>query len=155
MDKPRPEMFNCLLAKLPNDLIIEIALFEGRILRAYLRDYVAQVYSRVYKNYFGYRFTLKIICGGSVGNDRMAALPFYTAWSTMIRLRHPEFVKQRKPRSHMRPYVGIVPETRLIEQRLKIEKSLDHFFAKTEKPRCKTETSRFRNIYMGPYLNRD
>ena len=131
-------MFLSLLDKLPRELIIEIALFEGRVLRAYLRDYVCQLYARVYKNYFGYRYTLKVICGG--GTDpgyqfNRSALPFYTAWSTMWRRAHPESVKKRKPRSHMRPFVGIVPPKRLVEERKKIEKRLSRYFRpQTENP---------------------
>ena len=124
-------MFLSLLDKLPRELIIEIALFEGRVLRAYLRDYVCQLYARVYKNYFGYRYTLKVICGGVTDPGyqfNRSALPFYTAWSTMWRRAHPESVKKRKPRSHMRPFVGIVPQKRLVEERKKIEKSLSRYF---------------------------
>ena len=136
------------LDTLPRDIIIEIALFEGRILRAYLRDYVCQLYARVYKNYFGYKFTLKAICGGVTDPnnkfDRMSAPPFYTAWSTMWRRRHPECVKQRIPRSHMRPYVGIVPQTRLVEERKRIEKRLERFF----KPQ--TETFQGDDLLLRP-----
>ena len=131
-------MFLFLLDKLPRDLIIEIALFEGRILRAYLSDYVCQLYARVYKDYFGYKYTLKVICGGM--NDpgyrfNRSALPFYTAWSTVWRRAHPECVKKRKPRSHMRPYVGIVPQKRLVEERKRIESRLSRYFKpQTENP---------------------
>ena len=46
-----------LLEKLPACIVAEIALFEGRVLHAYLRNYVSQIYARVYKRYFGYRYT--------------------------------------------------------------------------------------------------
>ena len=130
-------MFLFLLDKLPRDLIIEIALFEGRILRAYLRDYVCQLYARVYKNRFGYKYTLKVVCAdlSGLGFDSMSALPFYTAWSTVWRRAHPECVKKRKPRSHMRPYVGIVPQKRLVEERKRIESRLSRYFKpQTENP---------------------
>ena len=139
-------MFLFLLDKLPRDLIIEIALFEGRILRAYLSDYVCQLYARVYKNYFGYKYTLKVVCAdlSRLGDqfDSMSALPFYTAWSTVWRRVHPECVKKRKPRSHMRPYVGIVPQKRLVEERKKIEKRLSRYF----KPQ--TENRGFRGMIL-------
>ena len=122
-------MLDFLAGTLPQEIITEIALFEGRVFRAYLRDYVSQVYSRVYKKYFGYRYTLRIITGQIIrGVDRMGSLPFYTAWSTMIRIRYPEFLKKRKPRKHMRPYVGVVPAKRLERERVKIEVSLERYF---------------------------
>ena len=134
-------MLGFLLAKIPAELVCEIALFEGRIFRAYLRDYICEVYARVYKYYFGYRYTLRVICGtqwkryryadwaGSTNrHDQMASLPFYTAWSTMIRQVRPEVVKQRKCRFHMRPYVGIIPPARLNRERVNIEKEMAHFF---------------------------
>ena len=130
-------MFLFLLDKLPRDLIIEIALFEGRILRAYLRDYVCQLYARVYKNHFGDKYTLKVVCAdlSGLGFASMSALPFYTAWSTVWRRVHPECVKKRKPRSHMRPYVGIVPQKRLVEERKRIESRLSRYFKpQTENP---------------------
>ena len=118
-----------LLDRLPKELISEIALFEGRILRAYLRDYISEIYTQVYKNYFGYRHTLTFICGRvTPGNDRMMSLPFYTAWSAMMRSRHPEFLKKRKPRKHMKTYVGIVPMKRLVQERLVIEANLSRYF---------------------------
>ena len=139
-------MFLFLLDKLPRDIIIEIALFEGRILRAYLSDYVCQLYARVYKDYFGYKYTLKVVCAdlSRLGDqfDSMSVLPFYTAWSTVWRRVHPECVKKRKPRSHMRPYVGIVPEKRLVEERKKIEKRLSRYF----KPQ--TENRGFRGMIL-------
>ena len=54
-------MLHFLQADLPKEIVELIALFEGRVLVAYLRDYVSQVYSRVYKSYFGYKFSLKYI----------------------------------------------------------------------------------------------
>lgn len=123
-------MLQFLFEKLPRELVVEIALFDGRIFRAYLRDYISEIYARVYKQFFGHRYSLKVICGLITPEvDQMAALPFYTAWSTMIRKRDPSFVKQRKPRSNMRPYVGIISKQRLIRERRKIEKALAHFFA--------------------------
>ena len=130
-----PAMLHFLLEKLPAEIVTEIALFEGRILRAYLRDYLSQLYVNVYKRYFGYRYTLRTICGGlnhvTPKNipvpDTMGSLPFYTTWSTAIRLSHPEFVKSRKSRKHMRDYVGLVPEQALIRARLDIEQELAHY----------------------------
>ena len=120
-------MLQFLLAKLPAELVCEIALFEGRIVRAYLRDYICQVYARVYQKYFGYRYTLRVVCGEYL-RDSMGSLPFYAAWSTMMRKTRPGILKTRKPRAHMRPYVGIIPGKRLIRERDKIEESLAHFF---------------------------
>ena len=42
----------------------------------------------------------------------------------MIRQARPEVVKKRKPRSHMRPYAGIIPPVRLNRERVKIEKEM-------------------------------
>jgi len=142
-------MFLFLLDKLPREIVIEIALFEGRITRAYLRDYVCQLYARVYKNYFGYKYTLKVICGGVTDPDnrfdRMSALPFYTAWSTVWRRVHPECVKRRKPRSYMRPFGKLVPQKRLIEERIRIEKRLERFFRPI---RRHTENGAFRGMII-------
>ena len=57
-------MLHFLLEKIPACIVAEIALFEGRVLRAYLRDYLCQIYVKVYKRYFGHRYTLRTICGG-------------------------------------------------------------------------------------------
>ena len=97
-------MFDFLLTSLPRELVIEIVLFEGRVMRAYLRDYVSQVYTRHYKAYFGYKHCLKYITGGYSCRDNMASLPYYAAWSTLIREKHPHFVKARLPHKHMRPF---------------------------------------------------
>ena len=133
-------MLQFLLANVPACIVAEIALFEGRVLRAYLRDYVCQVYAHVYKRYFGYRYTLRTLCGGqnfeswaekrplySAVRDTMGSLPFYVTWSTAIRLAHPEFVKSRVPRRHMRPYVGLVPTKRLTRERTRIEVQMAHY----------------------------
>ena len=79
--------------RLPASLICEIALFDGRIFRAYLRGYISEVYSTVYKTYFGARHSLKFITGGFHGCDLLASLPFYAAWSTKIRIRGPQAQK--------------------------------------------------------------
>ncbi len=81
--------------RLPASLICEIALFDGRIFRAYLRGYIREVYSNVYKTYFGARHSLKFITGGFHGCDLLASVPFYAAWSTKIRIKYPEVLKLR------------------------------------------------------------
>ena len=146
-------MFLFLLDKLPRDLIIEIALFEGRALRAYLRDYLSQIYVNVYKRYFGHRYTLRTICGGlnyetwvEKGNrnpvpDTMGSLPFYCTWSMAIRQIHPEFVKERVPRKHMRPYLGLVPIKCLIRERYALASQLAHYMTYTG---CKMSKLDFR-----------
>jgi hypothetical protein len=123
----RKDMLQFLEATLPKEIICEIALFDGRILRAYLRDYVSEIYARVYKRYFGYRYTLKFICG-TIYPDRMAALPFYSAWGTSMRKKHPEIVKPKPQKKFMRPYRGIIPTKVLRRERLKVEDNLAHFF---------------------------
>ena len=122
-------MLHFLLAKIPAELVCEIALFEGRIFRAHLREYISEMYAHEYQSYFGYRYTLRFLCGGHTPQiDKMSSLPFYAAWSTRRRKEHPKVVKQRKPRSHMRPYVGIIPAKRLAQERVKVEAGLAHFF---------------------------
>ena len=44
--------------RLPACVCAEIALFDGRVFRAYLREYISEVYSPVYKRYFGHRHSL-------------------------------------------------------------------------------------------------
>ena len=147
-------MLHFLLEKLPAEIVAEIALFEGRVLRAYLRDYLCQVYVKVYKRYFGHRYTLRTICGGinyetwaekqplySATHDTMGSLPFYCTWSMAIRQIHPEFVKERVPRKHMRPYVGLVPEQSLIRERYKLANELAHYMTYTG---CKMSKIDFR-----------
>ena len=68
--------------RLPASLLAEIALFDGRVFRAYLREYISEVYSPVYKRYFGQRHSLKYVTGGFHSCDLLASLPFYAAWST-------------------------------------------------------------------------
>ena len=115
-------MLALLKNRLPKEIISLILLFEGRITRAYLREYISQVYSGVFQSYFGRRHSLKYICGSNdVRFDRMAGLPFYSAWSSIIREKHPEFVKTRKSRRWMRNYHGLIPPKSLEAQRLRIE----------------------------------
>ena len=138
-------MLHFLLAKIPPELVCEIALFDGRIFRAQLRDYITEVYAREYQSYFGYRYTLRFLCGGHTPQiDQMSSLPFYAAWSTRRRRDQPKAVKQRKPRSHMRTYVGIIPTKRLEQERAKIEKSLAQFFTPN------TEHLRYRGLIPLP-----
>ena len=121
-------MFQFLYAILPKEIVAEIAIFEGRVFRAYLRDYISEVYSGGYKKYFGQRHSLKFITGGFAAYDSMSSLPFYTAWSTRIRQKYPASIKRRKPRSHMRPYVGIVPIRRLVKEREALEITMAGYF---------------------------
>ena len=125
------EMFECLLTKLPKELVIEILLFEGRIMRAYLRDYIGEVYSKVYKRYFGHRHSLKFITGGFSSRDLLSALPFYAAWSTVIRTRQPKNIRRRKCKKHMLIYNDIIPLVRLVKERKKIERKLACYFTRT------------------------
>ena len=115
-------MFEPLLARLPRDIVIEIVLFEGRVTDAYLQEYVSQVYSRVYKKYFGYRHGLDYV------TKNACSLPFYAAWSALIRSMYPKLVKTRTPRGFMRPYAGFVPTRRLENERKKLARKLDRFF---------------------------
>ena len=127
-------MFECLLLKLPKELVIEILLFEGRIMRAYLRDYIGEVYSKVYKRYFGHRHSLKYITGGFSDRDLLSALPFYAAWSTIIRTRQPRHLRIRKCKKHMLKYGDIIPRSRLSKERSEIERKLACYFTRTNRP---------------------
>ena len=115
-------MYESLLARLPRELVVEIVLFEGRVTDAYLQEYVSQVYSQVYKRYFGYRHNLGYV------TQNKCSLQFYAAWSSLIRNENPKTVKTRKPRGFMRPYVGIVPKVRLEQERLRLACKLDRYF---------------------------
>ena len=121
-------MIHFLLAEIPKEIVELIAIFEGRVMRAYLRDYVSQVYSKIYKQYFGYTYSLKYITGGFNNDDLLSHLPYYTAWSSVIRKKYPHFVKVRKHKSHMRNLTGLVSENRLIAERKKIEYNLAPYF---------------------------
>ena len=125
--------------RLPASLICEIAIFDGRIFRAYLRGYISELYSAVYKSYFGPRHSLKFITGGFHGNDLLSSLPFYAAWSTKLRAKYPYVLKLRKSRKHMLPYEGVIPHGRLVKERQKLEINLEKYFH--ELPQA------------GPYIN--
>ena len=115
-------MLHFLFDKLPKEIVWEIALFEGRILRAFICDYVGQVYSGIYKKYFGYRYSLKYITSEPIyGRRVMYPLEFFSSWSTYYRKRFPGDVKKRKPHKFMRPYMGIIPENILNREREKFE----------------------------------
>ncbi len=114
--------------RLPDSLICEIALFDGRIFRAYLRGYISEVYSSVYKKYFGHRHSLKYITGGFHQRDLLSSLPFYAAWSTKLRAKYPEVLKLRKSRKHMLLYRGVIPHGRLVKERQKLEGNLEQYF---------------------------
>ena len=115
-------MLHFLHSKLPKELVCEIALFEGRILRAFICDYVGQLYSGIYKKHFGSRYCLKYITREPIYTGRtMYPIEFFSAWSTMYRKRFPGLVKKRKPHKFMRSYYGIIPETVLNRERVKIE----------------------------------
>lgn len=104
-------MFEFLRKKLPDDIIILIAVFEGRVVRAHMKQYISQMYSSVFQQYFGRHHNLKFICGPTgPEHDHMRALPFYCAWTTIIKSKYPHFVKKRKSRKHMRPYNGLTPK---------------------------------------------
>ena len=112
-----------MAAKLPRDVITLIYLFEGRITRAYLREYISSVYSSVFQTYFGRNHNLKYICGSNDPRfDRMHALPFYSAWTTIIIEKCPHFRKIRKSRKYMRSYHGLIPDYVLKSTRLRLEK---------------------------------
>jgi len=115
-------MYESLLARLPRELVVEIVLFEGRVTVAYLQEYVSQVYSQVYKRYFGYRHNLEYV------TRNKCSLQFYAAWSALIRKVNPKNVKTRKPRGFMRPYVGLVTKVRLEKERLRLACKLDRYF---------------------------
>ena len=132
-------MFAAPLRELfPEAIVIEIALFEGRVFRAYLRDYIGEVYSATYKKYFGNRYSLKYITGGFSTYDALAALPFYAAWSTVVRARMPSAVRLRKCRKFSLKYDSIIPHKRLLEERKRIEKRLKIYF----------QTGARRSIFM-------
>jgi len=114
--------------RLPASLLVEIALFDGRVFRAYLRGYISEVYSNVYKRYFGQRHSLKYVTGGFNSCDLLSSLPFYAAWSTKIRIKYPYVLKLRKSRKHMLPYQGVIPHARLVKERQKLEINLEQYF---------------------------
>ena len=121
-------MYQFLLTKLPKVLVAEIALFEGRIFRAYLCDYVSEVYSGVYMSYFGRRYSLKCTMEFRRFHTLLSPLPFFAAWSTIFRAKFPQVIKIRKSHKFMRPYVGIIPEKRLIRERKAMEVRLEYMF---------------------------
>ena len=130
-------MFEPLFAKLPRDIVIEIVIFEGRVMDAYLQEYVSQVYSGVYKKYFGYRHTLAYV------TRNKCSLPFYAAWSALVRAKYPNIVKKRTPRGFMRLYTGIVPVPRLEQERKRMARKIDSFFNRKTGPTLTTSEQSF------------
>lgn len=123
-------MFQFLLKILPKEIVCEIILFEGRVFRAYLRDYISELYTDVYKRQFSWRHSIKFITGGfNPTHDREGSLPFYAAWSTIARLQHPRYLKHRKPKNHMTQYAGILTKKQLVMQREKMEIGLQQYFS--------------------------
>ena len=118
-------MFQFLHEHFPAEIVTEIALFEGSVLEAYLRDYISCMYSDVYKHFFGRKVSLKYI---TQGNRNF--LPFYAAWSSQLRQRQPgsNHVKHRSSRKFLKPYLGIVPYNRLVKERKRIEQRLFHLW---------------------------
>ena len=123
-------MYQFLHKHFPAEIVCEIALFEGSVLDAYLRDYICELYTSVYKRFFGRRYSLKYICTGHPG-----FLPFYASWSTWMRKRAAAnmsvitpLCKQRKTHRYMEPYKNLVPLTRLVKERKIIEDRLSTFF---------------------------
>ena len=115
-------MLGFLANKLPQDVLSLIYTFEGRITRAYMREYISSMYSTVFQTYFGRNHTLKYICGSNDPRfDRMSALPFYSAWTAIILERYPRFRKTRKSRKFMREYHGLVPDNLLKTERLRLQ----------------------------------
>ena len=122
-------MLQFLCEILPKEIVCEIALFEGRIMRAYLCDYISEVYSGVYKSYFGYRYCLKhITTGYNRYHPDLCPLRFFVAWSTRYRSIFPTSVKKRKPHKFMRGLFGIIPNARLVRERKKLEDKVGHMF---------------------------
>ena len=121
-------MFEFLREFLPDDVIVLIAVFEGRIVRSYLKHHISQLYSCVFQQYFGRHHNLKFICGPpGLQHDSMRALPFYCAWASIIKTKYPTLVKIRKSRKHMRPYNGLrpkIPHKTLENIRKKIERNV-------------------------------
>ena len=118
-------MLEFLAANLPRDVITLIYIFEGRITRAYLREYISSVYSSVFQTYFGRNHNLKYICGSNDPRfDQMGALPFYSAWTSLILKKYPHFRKVRKSRKYMREYHGLIKDYLLRTHRLRLEKSV-------------------------------
>ena len=118
-------MLEFLVTELPKDIRTLIYIFDGRITRAYLREHISSVYSRVYQTYFGRCHNLKYICGSSDPRfDRMGSLPYYSAWATIIGKKYPQFLKVRKTRKYMRSYHGLIKDNVLKSCRLRLENNV-------------------------------
>ena len=123
-------MYQFLLKHFPAEIVCEIALFEGSVLDAYLRDYICELYTDVYKRFFGRRYSLKYIC-----SDHAGFLPFFAAWASWMRKRSAvplsaiaSICKQRKTHRFMEPYKNLIPFARLVKERQKLEDRLSKFF---------------------------
>ena len=115
-------MFERLFKIFPKDIAIEIVLFEGRVTDAFLQEYVSQVYASTYIKHFGFHHNLAYVTRGG------CSLPFYAAWADAARKDDPKVVKSRTPRGFMRPYVGIVPRSRLENERKRHAFRLQSYF---------------------------
>ena len=110
-------MLHFLKNELPADIISLIAQFEGRIVEAYLREYVSQIYSRAIQAHHGGYNNLEHITSPS----QYFRLPFFSKWATTIRKTHIRYVKKRKCRKFMREFHGIIPPKLLDKIRVQIE----------------------------------
>ena len=123
-------MYQLLHKHFPAEIVCEIVLFEGSVLDAYLRDYICELYTDVYKRFFGRRYSLKYIC-----SDHAGFLPFFAAWASWMRKRAAAplsaiapICKQRKSNRYMEPFQNLVPLTRLVKERQKLEDRLSSYF---------------------------
>ena len=115
-------MFEQLFKFFPREIAIEIVLFEGRVTEAFLQEYVSQVYAATYIKHFGFHHNLSYVTRGG------CSLPFYAAWADAARRDDPKVVKSRTPLGFMRPYVGIVPRSRLEKERKRCAFRLQSYF---------------------------
>ena len=113
---------------LPQDIVFEIALFEGTVTRAYLKEHISQIYSLCFQRFFGPHRTLRSICEGDPRFDNLHKLKFYSRWVTKIKTKYPQFVKIRKCRKYMKPYYGLIPLKLLETERINVENEVTTYF---------------------------
>ena len=110
-------MLHFLKKDLPDEIVSLIGQFEGRIITAYLREYVSQIYSGAIQSYHGAYNNLEFVT--SPGMEYR--LPFFAKWTSLMIESYPKYVKQRKCRKFMRNYHGIISPNLLDKIRVQIE----------------------------------
>ena len=121
--------------KLCPDLVRLILVYEGSVVRAWQRDRIGMIYSKVYREFFGPRTGTQSL--QNTTSEKL--LPYYTAFATYILAKRPKVCRysrygrfhrierQNKSRKFFRPWRGLA-------KKYKLHKAINQLAHKTEAP---------------------